>query len=216
MIFDQVTEVLDPIPHAAALNMAIDEVLLRDAVVPLLRLYRWARPAVSFGYFGRIAEIRTRWPLREPVRRWTGGGVVLHGEDLTYTLIIPRTAHFFSAPLPDSYRAIHARIAGLLPGAQLVDHENPRSSIACFEHAVQNDLLRDGRKIAGAAQRRTNRGLLHQGSIQIARTDNGLDARLAASLGRTVARRSLSDAELAEAESLSREKYASLGWLERR
>ena len=45
MLFEKMTEVLDPEPHGAALNMAIDEALLRTATEPLLRIYRWARPA---------------------------------------------------------------------------------------------------------------------------------------------------------------------------
>ena len=55
MIFDELTEVADPEPHDAALNMAIDEVLLRHATAPLVRVYRWAHPAVSFGCFGKFA-----------------------------------------------------------------------------------------------------------------------------------------------------------------
>ena len=49
MIFAALTEVLDPEPHNAALNMALDEVLLASCTAPLLRVYRWAQPAVSFG-----------------------------------------------------------------------------------------------------------------------------------------------------------------------
>ena len=83
MIFDELTEVADPEPHDAALNMALDEVLLRRAAGPLLRVYRWARPAVSFGYFGKVADAEAAWPGREMVRRWTGGGIVPHGADVT-------------------------------------------------------------------------------------------------------------------------------------
>ena len=59
---------------------------------PLLRVYRWERPAVSFGYFERWEPVREKYPEREAVRRWTGGGVVLHGEDFTYSMLIPRAS----------------------------------------------------------------------------------------------------------------------------
>jgi lipoate-protein ligase A len=95
-LFDHLCEVHDPEPHAAALNMAIDEALLRTAREPLLRIYRWARPAVSFGYFGKWADVHRAWPEREAVRRWTGGGIVPHGDDLTYSLIVPREHPFAS------------------------------------------------------------------------------------------------------------------------
>ena len=92
MLFENILEVIDDLPHGAPLNMAIDEVLLRHARMPLLRLYRWERPAISFGYFGVAAQILPQCGPREAVRRWTGGGVVWHGEDLTYSLVVPRTA----------------------------------------------------------------------------------------------------------------------------
>ena len=54
MLFEEIIEIIDPEPHDAALNMAIDEALLQTASLPLLRVYRWSRPAVSVGYFGRF------------------------------------------------------------------------------------------------------------------------------------------------------------------
>jgi hypothetical protein len=119
VLFDHLLEVHDPEPHAAALNMAIDEALLRAAREPILRIYRWEQPAVSFGYFGKWAEVQRTWPEREAVRRWTGGGIVPHGDDLTYSLIVPR-AHPFALLGPlESYRAIHEALAAALGSASL-------------------------------------------------------------------------------------------------
>src|ERR1700689_396612 len=72
----------DAEPHSAALNMAIDEALLAIISRPVLRIYRWSRAAVSFGCFERWLPVQAAHPAREPVRRWTGGGIVLHGDDL--------------------------------------------------------------------------------------------------------------------------------------
>ncbi|MDQ2919081.1 MAG: octanoyltransferase, partial [Verrucomicrobiota bacterium] len=76
-------------PRAAAINMALDEALFEYATVPLLRFYSWARPSLSFGYFGLFAEVADQIQERDIVRRWTGGGIVLHGTDLTYSVILP-------------------------------------------------------------------------------------------------------------------------------
>ena len=216
MLFKELTEVLDPEPHPATLNMAIDEVLLRTAGGPLLRVYRWARPAVSFGYFGKHAEVAGAWPDRELVRRWTGGGVVPHGEDVTYTLVVPRGCAFFEMRPAESYRMIHEIIAALLDegGAPvaLVAAAAPKVSDACFENAARHDVVAGARKIAGAAQRRTREGLLHQGSVQAA--SPAFAGRLATALAQRVSQRALTVGELAAAALLSSTKYATPEWMQ--
>ena len=216
MLFEELTEVLDPEPHAAALNMAIDEVLLRTARGPLLRVYRWARPAVSFGYFVKHAEVVSAWPARELVRRWTGGGVVPHGEDVTYTLVVPVACPFFKVRPAESYRAIHEILAALLArdGAPVALAPAPGAKVsdACFENAARHDVLAGSRKIAGAAQRRTRDGLLHQGSVQVA--SRTFAERLAAALADRVVQRALSAQELADAAALAAAKYATPQWMQ--
>jgi lipoate-protein ligase A len=49
----------------------------------VLRLYRWDRPAVSFGYFQSYDAIANLTPVRPLVRRLTGGGLVSHVADWT-------------------------------------------------------------------------------------------------------------------------------------
>ena len=88
-LFEQLALYQDGAPHSAALNMAIDEALLELAEVPSIRFYRWDHPALSFGYFGRYADVAEHAAKRDMVRRWTGGGIVFHGNDLTYSLVIP-------------------------------------------------------------------------------------------------------------------------------
>src|SRR5207253_2699926 len=77
-------------PKPAAINMAVDETLYLAAERPVLRSYRWARPSVSFGYFTPWKEVAMRYAGRDLVRRWTGGGIVEHGQDFTYSLVYPR------------------------------------------------------------------------------------------------------------------------------
>jgi lipoate-protein ligase A len=219
MLFEKMTEVLDPEPHGAALNMAIDEVLLRTAVGPLLRVYRWARPAISFGYFEKVSELSGVDPDREMVRRWTGGGVVVHGEDLTYTLIVPSGHPFARLAAAVSYRQIHGAIAVALRGGgietRLAVSTAPKLSSGCFENPAEADVLAGQRKIAGAAQRRTRGGLLHQGSIQGIALAKDFASRLARALADEVGQRALSGEERAKAQALAVEKYATDAWLRR-
>ncbi|MEI7958089.1 MAG: hypothetical protein WCI40_03190, partial [Verrucomicrobiota bacterium] len=100
----------------AAVNMAIDEVLLLHAERPILRVYDWARPAVTFGYFERWEPVAAAFPGREWVRRWTGGGIVPHGADWTYSLIIPRSDAFSRVGAGESYRVIHELLGEAMRG----------------------------------------------------------------------------------------------------
>jgi len=84
--------------HSAAMNMAIDEALLESAAVPSIRFYRWASPALSFGYFGRFGEVASYAHERDLFRRWTGGGTVYHGDDLMYSFVIPFGDPAFGEP----------------------------------------------------------------------------------------------------------------------
>lgn len=216
MLFQTLAEVPDPLPHDGPLNMAIDEVLLRGAHTPLLRFYSWSRPALSFGYFGRWEQALEAACGREVVRRWTGGGMVPHGADLTYTLIVPRSHPFAARPPLESYQAIHAVVAAILDGASLAAGDAPGDSCACFESPVRHDVLRQGQKVAGAAQRRTRFGLLHQGSIQLPGPTAQLARSLAAAFAANLVQMPLPEAVLAEAQALAQAKYATAAWLQRR
>lgn len=158
-------------PREAPLQMAIDRALLETSTVPVLRAYTWARACVTIGYFGPEEEAALAHPGLPIIRRWTGGGTVLHGEDAPYSLIVPRTAPFASVRPAESYRAIHGILATVLepelPGVHTAAETAPKRSSACFENPVADDLLLGGCKVAGAGQRRTRAGLLHQGSVQI-------------------------------------------------
>ena len=208
-------EVLDPEPHDAALNMAIDETLLRAASRPTLRIYRWARPALSFGYFGKWSDAITAGPGRDIVRRWTGGGIVLHGEDLTFSLIVPRAHPFFAVSPRESYRAIHECVARSLGNASLAAAAMSGRSPACFENPVQHDVLIADRKVAGGAQRRTKCGLLHQGSIQNVDAASPLSVALMREFSKRHSTFPLDSEFQIAAALLAQEKYATDEWTRR-
>lgn len=200
--------------------MAFDEMLLRSMNQPVLRRYRWAEATVSFGYFGRLDEARDFAARRELVRRWTGGGIVPHGDDLTYSLIINASDPACRLSSLVLYQRIHEVIREALAlggiSAVLVGTARPRVSDACFANPVAADLIENGCKIAGAAHRRTRAGLLHQGSIQRYGAGAELARTMAAKLARRVVAGGVSRDLLAAAEKLAVEKYATREWLERR
>ena len=207
---------VDVVPQSAPLNMAIDEALLQSVTRPALRFYQWHRPALSFGYFGAFADVAHEAAERELVRRWTGGGIVLHGDDLTYSVVLPGRST--SAPRA-IYSQIHGAIRAALPcnmGVELASHAAPKVSESCFAKPVEADVLLAGRKIAGAAQRRTRAGLLHQGSIQ----HDGLPAdfadRFASALCPSFRRAEASAELLHKAQIIADQKYATAEWLQRR
>ncbi len=200
--------------------MAIDEMLLRTTSSALLRFYRWSEPSVSFGYFDRFEEAHQFAAGRSFVRRWTGGGIVPHGDDLTYSVMIPATEPAYRFSSPELYRRIHEKISAVLRlsgvTSEVVWTSSPRISAACFANPVAADLVESGRKIAGAAHRKTRHGLLHQGSIQ--RNDLGERFRdnLAGCLSSRAIPRELDAVTLCQAQKLALEKYASETWLRRR
>jgi lipoate-protein ligase A len=160
-------------PGEAALNMAVDEALLLAVARfdrPVLRFYGWAEPAATFGYFQHYEAVARWTPLRPLIRRPTGGGLVPHLSDWTYSIAIPPTHDWFRLAAEESYRVVHEwiRQSFLLMHIETVlapeaRHDAPGQ---CFLGAEKNDLLWHGRKIAGAAQRRNRHGLLIQGSVQ--------------------------------------------------
>src|SRR6266487_4109738 len=103
-------------PRSAAMNMAIDEALLETEMVPSIRFYQWKSPALSFGYFGKFADVADYATERDLVRRWTGGGIVFHGNDLTYSIVIPANHPAFGESPKSIYEKIHRALADALNG----------------------------------------------------------------------------------------------------
>jgi lipoate-protein ligase A len=159
--------------NAADYNMALDEALLQSASslgYPVLRFYGWLEPAATFGYSQRYAEIERLTPLRPLVRRPTGGGLVQHDADWTYSLVFPPSHFWYLFKAMESYRRVHEWIRDAFAKMNVATSLSPASHKEipgqCFIGAEKDDVLWHDRKIAGAAQRRTRDGLLIQGSVQ--------------------------------------------------
>jgi lipoate-protein ligase A len=157
----------------AAFNMALDEALLELVSGwnrPVLRFYGWKEAAASFGYFQHFHDVEQLTALRPLVRRPTGGGIVPHDFDWTYSLAFPPEHGWYEFTATESYRYVHQwiqRAFAHLGFDTLLAAESLKTQPGCcFAGHEKSDLLWQGRKIAGAAQRRRKDGLLIQGSVQ--------------------------------------------------
>src|SRR5439155_25532280 len=113
-LFEHIDIYHDKAPRSGAMNMAIDEALLETARAVSIRFYRWKLPALSFGYFGKFADVAEYVNERDLVRRWTGGGIVFHGDDLTYSIVIPASDAAFSDSSMLIYEKIHCALRDAL------------------------------------------------------------------------------------------------------
>ncbi len=157
----------------AAFNMALDEALLENVSRrgrPVLRFYGWTEPAATFGYFQKFSEVERATHLRPLIRRPTGGGIVPHNADWTYSAIFPPGHEWHSLKAEESYRRIHEWLRLAFAELKIETKLAPDCKKAlpgqCFVGHEKFDLLWHGKKIAGAAQRRNKLGLLIQGSVQ--------------------------------------------------
>ena len=206
-------------PASPARNMAIDEALLREVREPVLRIYAWNVPALSLGYFQLAAVAQEGRPF---VRRYTGGGLVDHARDVTYTLVLPRAHPWMELSAPESYRHIHLGVQAALAACGIESELTPAAhaveSDACFAKPVRFDIVAAESKLSGAAQRRTREGLLHQGSILLPDPARNADLRgafaaaFAARLELAMSPGDLTAEETARAADLERERYATDAW----
>jgi len=148
---------LDTGTKSAAMNMAIDEVLMLSGK-PTLRFYDWDPPAVSIGYFQGIEQevdlCRAKAEGVDVVRRLTGGGAVFHDKELTYSFIVPESMGLVSRNILESY----GQICGFII-------DGLRSFNINAEFKPINDIIVNGKKISGNAQTRRDGMVLQHGTI---------------------------------------------------
>jgi len=158
--------------HDAYTNMAIDEAIfvMREklSLPPTLRFYSWQPPAISIGYFDPfLNEYKKRELIF--VRRFTGGGAILHKDEMTYSLTCSLRYFPFLKDAIKAQRIIHhAIIMGLNNigiSAKLNEKEAEPNSYFCFVKPTSFDVVKEKKKIAGSAQRRKNKAFFQHGSI---------------------------------------------------
>lgn len=178
--------------------MGVDEALLRSAVSgrSSVRFYAWSGDWLSLGYAQECGHELAAACARTGVgwvRRLTGGRALLHGRDLCYAVAAP------IAELPGSLQQVSARIGAALEAALRglgvpAERAAPSKPAArgdvfdCFAQPAGDEIVLEGRKLVGSAQRRTREAWLQHGSIclaphtAVARHATGLDGRAAISL----------------------------------
>jgi len=160
--------------------MAVDEHLFRlagDSPRTFLRFYRWERPTASLGYSqeaSRVIDVEfCRSHGIDIVRRMTGGKLVLHDREVTYSVASADTS-IFTETLRDSYRLIsQALLKGLERlgvSARLAEASPPayiKGTMPCFAFPARDEIEIGGRKIVGSAQKRTGPLFLQHGSVPL-------------------------------------------------
>jgi len=168
-------------PRSGPWNMAVDEHLFRSLTEEprtVVRFYQWERPTASLGCGQAAEKVIDMGFCRangvDVVRRMTGGKLVLHHHEVTYS-ICSSDVETFSLTVAGSYRLIsEGLIQGLarlgldpvLAGAPPSSYA--RGTMPCFAHPGRDEVEIDGRKIIGSAQKRTGGKFLQHGSIPLA------------------------------------------------
>ena len=228
-------------------NMAADEVMLFSAErgVASLRLYGWSPPTLSLGYF-QPAAARLADPLLAAlpwVRRPSGGATLVHDRELTYALALPAGSPWQGGePWMSRMHAVLARaVAACGVAAAVSPHAGPSrvlGDVLCFQQHTAGDLLADGHKVVGSAQRKHRRCLLQHGSVLLERTPSAaalpgladvtgvavtagqlagaIEASFRAATGWCLEAGAWTGAERRETASLVRDKYATAAWNEKR
>lgn len=174
-------KILDTGSASAEENMRLDTRLL-DSLAhtdqPIIHLYDWEGECATYGYFADPAHLLNMEEAREQglslARRPTGGGLIFHSYDLAFSVLVPADHPGFSLNTLENYNYINSRVAkaisafrgGAVEPVLLPSSEEPAEEPGfCMAKPTVYDLVIEGRKVGGAAQRRTKHGYLHQGSI---------------------------------------------------
>jgi lipoate-protein ligase A len=240
---------IDP-PASGAWNMAVDEMLLESVAAEggcWWRFYRWEEPTLSLGYFQTV-EDRDRHPASRScpvVRRFSGGGAILHDAELTYSFVVA-AEHRLAKQREKLYRTVHDSLVEVLAGFGVQTSpwgDRPHgpsegNPFLCFQRRAAGDLVFGDVKIAGSAQRRARGAVLQHGSVLLARStaapelagladmaDRAIDdqtlaeswlATLGDRLELDFVRATLSETQRARAAALVQTKYAAEEWTLRR
>lgn len=168
-----------------AWNMALDEALLnavdRGESAPVLRLYRWNPATVTLGYFQQGSDVVNLEACREfgysVVRRITGGRAVLHDQEVTYAVISPEQNSIFPGGVARNYHVIAEVLRATLAdfGLQATISSGRKDNkgavgvekSACFTAPAMSELVLNGRKMTGSAQKRLSTAFIQHGSIPL-------------------------------------------------
>ena len=175
-------------PQSSAVeNMAQDSALLEafnEDGMPVFRLYGWEE-SVTIGVSQTFASCVLLDPMLEAYRdryakRMTGGGILYHGHDLSYSLILP-VAMMRGLSVKESYAQITGFLLDFYQALGLDAHwakEDPSIVLAsdpfCQVGFEPYDIIIQGHKIGGNAQKRTKKAIFQHGSVPLRRSEHGV------------------------------------------
>ena len=161
-------------------NMSLDHMLqesVDQSQQMTLRFYGWSKPTLSLGYFQSYQERNSHGPSGSvlSVRRSTGGGCLVHHHELTYSLIIPQDLGSIG-PRLDLYQQVHHCIRQALKNVGVLVKPFSQTQggqcgqrncdqFLCFQRRTADDLILNGYKVVGSAQRKSRASLLQHGSL---------------------------------------------------
>ncbi len=167
--------------------MAVDELLLESAserAISTLRWYRWSEPTVSLGYFQpRVPEeLADRFRGLPVVRRLSGGGAILHDQELTYAIALAGNHPLAANPRELYDLAHHTAISvlgefGITAALRGDSHPERGGNFLCFSRGDSFDVVCQGEKVLGSAQRRRKRAVLQHGSLLLRRSQHAPEFR---------------------------------------
>lgn len=147
---------------------------------PILHFYEWSIPSLTYGYFtdpGRFLDLNALQVCGIALaRRPTGGGIIFHLTDFAFSVLLPSGIPSLSINPLENYALINRWVAEAIgglpqlvhpPGLLMPSIESSKSAPFCMVKPTHYDLVVEGKKVGGAAQRRTKTGLLHQASISV-------------------------------------------------
>lgn len=165
--------------HAMARDRLLLEALCRFQQ-PIIHFYDWSCPCMTYGCFSTPHQFLDEEALRQGgwpcVKRPTGGGVFFHAVDFLFSLFLPSTHPLLIGNPLDDYAAINRAVALVitqwsqgqvnptLASPDICPIPNPSF---CMASPSPYDLMVEGKKIGGAAQRRLRNGILHQGILSL-------------------------------------------------
>lgn len=172
----------------AQVNMALDAMYLAELEKPILHLYDWSGPSATYGHFievGKYLDIeKASFHHLQLAKRPTGGGIVFHIWDLAFSFLLPASHPRCSDNTLENYQFVNEVVLETvqeylaLTGSSLLPEHAPLLGPSCAHFCMARptiyDVVYNGLKIAGAAQRRTKKGYLHQGTISLAAPHLGL------------------------------------------
>jgi len=143
----------------------------------VLCFYSWKRPTISLGWMQRASDLLDLAACKrdgiDVVQRPTGGRAILHEDEITYSF----TSATARAPLDGGLQATHRLLAECLQrGLAILGVQTELSRPArdaarllirqpCFSSAGRAELMVQGRKLLGSAQRRSRDAFLQHGSL---------------------------------------------------